>query len=89
MSRTTNVTARASTSPSAITNSERSWNVAPATETMPSLPGWWNGIGSGKTYAGRMNTHRTSAWIANAIATLAATHPTVDPRAQVRVDEAV
>ena len=43
------VTAAASTIPSAITNSERSWKVAPPSETMPSLPALRNGNGSGKT----------------------------------------
>ena len=70
----------ASTTPSAITNSDRAWKVAPPTETIPSLPDLWNGNGSGKTYAGRMKSTRRSASIANAIATLAATQPTVEPR---------
>ena len=66
--------------PSAITKRERSWKVAPATETIPSLPARSNGIGSGNTYAERGKATARMFSIANAIATVAATQPSVDPR---------
>ena len=63
-----------------ITKNERTWMLAPATETTPSRPTSSKGSGSGKTYAGRVKTAPTIPWRANAIASVAATQPSVEPR---------